>query len=71
MEILKMQTPYANLRDKSKFFGHSQVNVTVSNCPYPIWNGLNLKNCNGQNIHSLLTIADFINFWIEFENLEL
>ena len=52
-------------------FGHAQINITVNNCPDPIWNSLNLKNYNGQNIYSLLTVADFINFWIEFEQEEL
>lgn len=52
-------------------FGHSQVNVTAHNCPDPIWNGLNLKKNNGKNIYTLLTVADLINFWIEFEESEL
>ncbi len=52
-------------------FGHSGINVTTNNCADPIWNGLNLKNRNGQNIHSLVSIADFVNFWIEFEQIEL
>ena len=52
-------------------FGHSKVNVTANNCVDPIWNGLNLKNKNGQNIYSLMTVADFVNFWIEFEKTEI
>lgn len=52
-------------------FGHSQINITVSNCDDPIWNGLNLKDNNGKNIYEIMSIADFINFWIEFEQLEL
>jgi hypothetical protein len=52
-------------------FGHSQVNVTANNCADPIWNGLNLKNKNGKNIYSFISIAGFINFWIEFEKNEL
>lgn len=52
-------------------FGHSKINVTTNNCAEPIWNGLNLKNNNGEDIFKVLSIADLINLWIEFEKEEL
>ncbi|MFV7233890.1 hypothetical protein [Flavobacterium sp. ZB4R12] len=52
-------------------FGHSGISINVNNCPDPIWNSLNLKNYQGEKIFSLITIADLINFWIEFEEVEL
>ncbi len=52
-------------------FGHAEINITVNNCPDPIWNQLNLKEYNGSDIHTILTVADIINLWIEFEKLEL
>lgn len=52
-------------------FGHADINITTNNCPDPIWNQLNLKEYNGNDIHTILTVADIINFWIEFEKLEL
>ena len=52
-------------------FGHSKINVTANNCLDPVWNGLNLRNNNGKNIYTLLTVGDIINFWIEFEKSEL
>jgi len=30
-----------------------------------------LRNNNGKNIYTLLTVGDIINFWIEFEKSEL
>jgi len=48
-------------------FGHSKIYITKRNCPDPIWKGLNLLEHNGGSITDLLTTADFINFWIEFE----
>jgi hypothetical protein len=52
-------------------FGHSKISVTAENCTDPIWNGLNLKNKNGKDIYEVLSIADLINLWIDFENEEL
>ena len=52
-------------------FGHSGINVTVNNCTEPVWNGLNLKANNGIDIYSVLSIADLINLWLEFEHNEL
>lgn len=36
--------------------GYSKINVTVTNCDEPIWNGLNLKLNNGMDIYSIMTI---------------
>ncbi len=52
-------------------FAHSKINITVEACSDPIWKGLNLLEHNGKNLTDLLTTADFINFWIEFEEAEL
>lgn len=52
-------------------FGHSKINITKRNCPDPVWKELNLLEHNGKNLTDLLKPADIINFWLEFESVEL
>lgn len=52
-------------------FGHSKINITVDIPNQPTWKGTNLIHYNGHNIFEVISFADIINFWIEFERAEL
>ena len=51
--------------------GHLGVNITTTKGPDPIWKGVNLKSHQGKKLREILTEADFIDFWIDFERTEL
>ncbi|SDM02548.1 hypothetical protein [Kriegella aquimaris] len=69
---LKNASPICQFtRQVRNSFGHSGINVTANNCMDPIWNKLNLKATNGIDIYAVLSIADLINLWIEFEHDEV
>lgn len=53
-------------------FGHSKVNIKENlKSVDPVWCYLNLKQFNGQKVFDLISLADLVNFWIEFEDKEL
>ncbi|MEM0578305.1 hypothetical protein [Flavobacterium polysaccharolyticum] len=52
-------------------FGHSKINITINIQNQPIWKNINLIDYNSRNIFEVVSFADIINFWIEFERIEL
>lgn len=54
-------------------FGHSKINIDEKlKCEIdPVWQYLNLKEFQGQNVFDLMSLGDLVNFWIEFEQTEL
>lgn len=52
-------------------FGHSKINITINIQNQPIWKDINLIEFNGQNIFEIVSFADIVNFWVEFEKIEL
>jgi hypothetical protein len=52
-------------------FGHSKINITINIQNQPIWKDINLIEYNGRNIFEVVSFADIVNFWVEFERVEL
>ncbi len=52
-------------------FAHSKIKIKNNIPNQPIWQNINLIEYNNRNIFEVVSFADIINFWVEFERIEL